>query len=51
MTLCGPAKEGRYEEVQGSTAAEQEVYLTVKARNLLLEQEKIPHEYVLQKTR
>jgi len=50
-TLCGPAKEGRYEEVQGLTAAEQEVYQTVKARNLLLEQEKIPHEYVLQKVR
>jgi hypothetical protein len=50
-TLCGPAKEGRYEEVQGLTAAEQEIYQTVKARNLLLEQEKIPHEYVLQKVR
>ncbi|MEJ0005223.1 MAG: Wadjet anti-phage system protein JetD domain-containing protein [Steroidobacteraceae bacterium] len=47
--LCGPAKEGRYEEVQGLTAAEQAVYQTVKAHNLLLEQEKIPHEYVLQK--
>jgi hypothetical protein len=47
--LCGPAKEGRYEQAQGLTAAEKDVYQTVKARNLLLEQEKIPHEYVLQK--
>jgi hypothetical protein len=46
--LCGAAKEVRYEEVSGLTAEEQVVYQFVRDGNLLLEQEKLPHEYVLQ---
>ena len=45
---CGEAKPAAYEEVSHLTEAERAAYDVVRARSLLLEQERIPHEYCLE---
>jgi ligand-binding sensor domain-containing protein len=45
--LCGPGKSVAYEETTHLTEAEQAVYAQVKARCVVLEQEKLPHEFLV----
>lgn len=44
--LCSPGKPATYEEIELLPSDERAVYESVKSRNRLLEQEKLPHDYV-----
>ena len=43
----GPGKPATYEEVSHLTQSERQAYAVVKLKGLLLEQERIPHEYCM----
>jgi hypothetical protein len=49
--LIVTAKDAPYEKTSSLTPAEQEAYTRVKAGKLLLEQEKIPHSYSVERLR